>query len=85
MKEKIDLIFEKLKGNKISEKEAKEQVLELVSNIPSTLIESFDVDEWLGEEKDIWNHPIISDRNENNSYEVSELIAEFTNKFFKLT
>lgn len=29
--------------------------------------------------KDIWNHPYISDRQNKNSYEVADLIAEFAN------
>lgn len=29
--------------------------------------------------KDIWNHPYISDRTNNNGYEVADLMAEFAN------
>ncbi len=47
-------------------------------------IERFDAEEWLQENKDIWNHPIISDRTEKNSYEVADLMAEFTMHVIKL-
>lgn len=33
--------------------------------------------------KDIWNHPYISDRTNNNGYEVADLMAEFANQFFR--
>lgn len=42
-------------------------------------IERFDAEDWLGENKDIWNHPIITDRNGLESYEVADLMAEFAN------
>jgi len=43
-----------------------------------------EVDDWDAEEflnsKDIYDHPMISDRLNNNGYEVASLIAEFYNK-----
>lgn len=42
--------------------------------------ERFDAEEFLNK-KDIWNHPIISDRNNINGYEVADLMAEFANRY----
>jgi len=42
-------------------------------------IERDDAEKWLNENRDIWNHPIISDRNEKESYEVADLMADFAN------
>lgn len=44
--------------------------------------ERFDAEEWLGEQKDIWNHPQVTDRNNKNSYEVADLMAEFANWYY---
>jgi hypothetical protein len=41
-------------------------------------IERWDAEEWLQKHKDIWNHPIISDRTNKNGFEVADLMAEFT-------
>jgi hypothetical protein len=38
-----------------------------------------DAEEWLGNAKDVWNHPVVSDRNNANAYEVADLLAEFAN------
>ena len=43
------------------------------------MTEVFDAEEFLNK-KDIWNHPFVSDRNNKNSYEVAELMAEFANE-----
>lgn len=83
MKNKIDLIFNDLKNKVITEKQAHQQVLDLFAVMPSLPIERFDVEDWLGENKDIWNHPRITDRNDKESYEVADLIAEFANMFFR--
>jgi hypothetical protein len=42
----------------------------------------FDAEDWLGKNKDIWNHPRITDRNNKESYEVSDLMAEFANWYY---
>ncbi|MDD2285828.1 MAG: hypothetical protein PHU98_06290 [Mariniphaga sp.] len=42
-------------------------------------VERWDAEDWLGENKDIWNHPKITDRNDKESYEVADLMAEFAN------
>lgn len=81
MKDKIDLIFSDLKNEVITEKQAHQQVLDLFAVMPSLPIERFDAEDWLGEKKDIWNHPYISDRTNNNGYEVADLMAEFANQF----
>lgn len=40
-----------------------------------------DAEEFLGNKKDIWNHPRIADRNNKESYEVADLMAEFANYY----
>ena len=56
------------------------QANELLPHVSFSLpIERFDAEDWLGENKDIWNHPIITDRNGLKSYEVADLMAEFAN------
>ena len=46
-------------------------------------IDKWDVEQWLQQNKDIWNHPMITDRTDKNAYEVADLIAEFTNYIIK--
>lgn len=41
-----------------------------------------DAEEFLGNKKDIWNHPRIADRNNKESYEVADLMAEFANEYY---
>lgn len=48
MKVKIDLIFNDLKNEVITEKQAHQQVLDLFAVIPSLPIERFDAEDWLG-------------------------------------
>ena len=60
-----------------------QEQLRLFAVMPSLPIERFDAEDWLGEKKDIWNHPYISDRTNNNGYEVADLMAEFANQFFR--
>jgi len=83
MKEKIlDLMYHLSVGN-INYEYASKQVLDLFAVMPSLPIERFDAEDWLGENKDIWNHPIITDRTDKESYEVADLMAEFANQFFR--
>jgi len=42
-------------------------------------IESWDAEEWLQKNKDIWNHPMVTDRTDSNAYEVADLMADFAN------
>lgn len=42
-----------------------------------------DAEEWLQNERDIWNHPYISDRTNKNTYELAELLADFVNYWQK--
>jgi len=67
----------------LTEKQAHQQVLDLFAVMPLLPIERFDAEDWLCENKDIWNHPRITDRNDKESYEVADLMAEFANVFFK--
>lgn len=46
-------------------------------------VEKWDAEEWLQHNKDIWNHPMVTDRTDRNAYEVADLIAEFTNYIIK--
>ena len=47
--------------------------------MPSLPINRWDAEEWLGKNKDIWNHPRVTDRNDKESYEVADLMAEYAN------
>lgn len=60
-----------------------QEQLRLFAVMPSLPIERFDAEDWLGEKKDIWNHPRITDRTDKESYEVADLMAEFANQFFR--
>jgi len=42
-------------------------------------VDKWDAEEWLQHNKDIWNHPMVTDRTETNGYEVADLMAEFAN------
>lgn len=42
-------------------------------------VDKWDAEEWLQHNKDIWNHPMVTDRTDRNAYEVADLMAEFTN------
>jgi hypothetical protein len=42
-------------------------------------VDRWDAEEWLQQNKDIWNHPMVTDRTDRNAYEVADLMAEFTN------
>jgi hypothetical protein len=43
----------------------------------------FDAEQWLGEKRDIWNHPMVSDRTNTNGYEVADLMADFANEYLQ--
>ena len=83
MKEKINKILWDFAQSKLTHDEATQQVLDLFAVMPSLPIERFDAEDWLGENKDIWSHPRITDRNDKESYEVADLMAEFANVFFR--
>ena len=42
-------------------------------------IDRWDAEEWLQKNKDIWNHPMVTDRTDSNAYEVADLMADFAN------
>jgi hypothetical protein len=46
-------------------------------------VDKWDAEEWLQHNKDIWNHPMVTDRTDRNAYEVADLMAEFTNHIIK--
>jgi hypothetical protein len=42
-------------------------------------VDKWNAEEWLQKNKDIWNHPMVTDRTNSNAYEVADLMAEFAN------
>ena len=78
-----DYFKHKVESGEMTSEEALKQVLDLFAVMPSLPIERFDAEDWLGENKDIWNHPRITDRTDKESYEVADLMAEFANQFFR--
>ncbi len=42
-------------------------------------VEKWDAEDWLQQNKDIWNHPMVTDRTDKNAYEVADLMADFAN------
>lgn len=87
MKDKIDLIFSDLKNEVINEKQAHQQVLDLFAVMPSLPIESFDVDDWLGQTHGVWYHPFIElhnyDNGDKKSIELSQIIADYANSIIQ--
>ena len=79
MKEQRLDILQKVANGELTPEQADKQLLGLSIVSFSLPIERFDAEDWLGENKDIWNHPIITDRNGLESYEVADLMAEFAN------
>jgi len=79
MKEQRLDILQKVANGELTPEQADKQLLGLSIVGVSLPIERFDAEDWLGENKDIWNHPIITDRNGLKSYEVADLMAEFAN------
>jgi len=95
MKEEIYYLLTAVQNGEQSIDEIANQLLDFFAIMPSLPIERFDTEDWLsetanqiaedwlGENKDIWNHPIITDRTDKESYEVADLMAEFANQFFR--
>jgi hypothetical protein len=50
--------------------------------MPTEEAERWDAEDYLNT-KDIWNHPMVSDRTNKNGYEVADLMAEFANEWFR--
>lgn len=42
-------------------------------------VDKWDAEDWLQQNKDIWNHPMVTDRTDKNAYEVADLMADFAN------
>ena len=59
------------------------QALNIAAVGVSLPIERFDAEDWLGDNKDIWNHPIITDRTNKESYELADLMADFANSIIQ--
>jgi len=45
--------------------------------------EMFDAMDWLGEHRDIYHHPRVSDRLDIKDYDVAELMADFANWYYE--
>ena len=82
MKEQIENILIKVDEGTMPVQQALSELLRLFSVMPSLPIDRWDAEEWLGENKDIWNHPRVTDRNDKESYEVADLMAEFANRYY---
>lgn len=84
MREEILQIASDLREGHITSNEAKAELLRLfgVSGQLPLPCERFDAEDWLGEHKNIWNHPRVTDRNDKESYEVADLMAEFANWYY---
>jgi hypothetical protein len=78
--DRVDEIFEQ--GNP-----TKAQIYDAYNKAVDKLMPTDEADRWDAEEylntKDIWNHPMVSDRTNKNGYEVADLMAEFTNQWFR--
>ena len=84
MKEEILEIAQRLEKGEITELQARKLLLRLFGVSGQLLLpsERFDAEDWLCEHKDIWNHPIVADRNDKESYEVVDLMSEFANWYY---
>ena len=79
MKEQIENILIKVDEGTMPVQQALTELLLLFSVMPSLPIDRWDAEEWLGKNKDIWNHPRVTDRNDKESHEVADLMAEYAN------
>lgn len=83
MKEQRLEILQKVANGELTPEQADEQLLGLSIVGVSLPIESFDCEEWLGENRDIWHHPYVSDRTNANGYEVAQLMADYVNSIIR--
>lgn len=83
MKEQRLEILQKVANGELTPEQADYKLLCLSIVGVSLPIESSDCDDWLGENRDIWHHPYISDRTDNNGYEVAQLMADFANSIIQ--
>lgn len=86
----VEYMEQEENANYVVTKEDKGLLQEAINTVVAELekptytdAERFDAEDWLNENKDIWNHPIIGDRLEKNGYEVADLMAEFANWYYK--
>jgi len=56
--------------------------IEYIENESIAGAERFDAEDFLNK-KDIWNHPRVTTRDNKESYEIVDLMAEFTNEYIK--
>lgn len=83
MKEQRLEILRKVASGELTPEQADDKLLSLSIVGVSLPIESFDCEEWLGEHRDIWHHPYVSDRTNTNAYEVAQLMADFSNSIIR--
>jgi len=57
-----------------------QQVLDLFA-VSGSLPDYDAAEKFLQEEKDIYNHPYLSNRNKDNTYDVADLLVEFALKY----
>lgn len=84
MKQQINDLLLKMQNGENCISETANQILDLFTITTSLPIERHDAEKWLQEKKDIWNHPVITDRTDKESYEVADLMAEFANDLLNL-
>ena len=65
----------------IEEIETSEKAALNIGDVSVSLPDYDNAEKYLQEEKDIYNHPYLPDRNKSNSYDVADLLVEFANKF----
>jgi hypothetical protein len=79
MEKQIENILIKVDEGTMPVQQALSDLLLLFNVMPSLPIDRWDAEDWLGKNKDIWNHPRVTDRNNKESYEVADLMAEYAN------
>ena len=81
MKEKIQKILDRNFTRGDNAKALNE--LLILFNVSGSFPDYDDAEIFLQEEKDIYNHPYLSNRNNDNSYDVADLLVEFALKYAK--
>lgn len=77
----IEIIEKHLEGNYLVGRENKAKIISeilVLFNVSVSSVSRDEAEDFL-QSKDIFNHPVISDRTESNGYEVADLMAEFYN------
>jgi hypothetical protein len=87
MKEQRLDILQKVANGELTPEQADKQLLGLSIVGVSLPIESFDVDDWLGQTHGVWYHPFIElhnyDNGDKKSIELSQIIADYANSIIQ--